>query len=146
MHKKLSHVIYFALATNYFNVFYVDNGFTRTEKIGSVDFGGASDFSNLLAPWASGSRSLMLRAALHIDNNIDMFADDSTLHTSGHKADEIQHSLRTNLNAVTTWCEDSRMIINTQSLLKQNYHQAAPILSAKQSIGDYTERSATAAS
>ena len=27
-------------------------------------FGGASDFSNLLAPWASGSRSLMLRAGL----------------------------------------------------------------------------------
>ena len=25
-------------------------------------FGGASDFSNLLAPWASDSRSLMLRA------------------------------------------------------------------------------------
>ena len=25
-------------------------------------FGGASDFSNVLAPWASGSRSLMLRA------------------------------------------------------------------------------------
>ena len=28
-------------------------------------FGGASNFSNLLAPWASGSRSLMLRAAIN---------------------------------------------------------------------------------
>ena len=27
-------------------------------------FGGASDFSNLLAPWASDSRSLMLRAEM----------------------------------------------------------------------------------
>ena len=50
---------------------------------------------------------------LHIDNNIDMFTDDSTLYTSGHNVDEIQHSLQTNLNAVTTWCEDNRMVINT---------------------------------
>ena len=38
---------------------------TSFEKIGGQwIFGGASNFSNLLAPWASGSRSLMLRAAL----------------------------------------------------------------------------------
>ena len=37
-------------------------GLTSFEKIGGQwIFGGASDFSNLLAPWASGSRSLMLR-------------------------------------------------------------------------------------
>ncbi len=29
-----------------------------------MDFGEASDFSNILAPWASGPRSLMLRAAV----------------------------------------------------------------------------------
>ena len=40
-------------------------GLTSFEKIGGQwIFGGASDFSNLLAPWASGSRSLMLRAVL----------------------------------------------------------------------------------
>ena len=50
---------------------------------------------------------------LHIDNNIDMFADDSILYTSGHNVDEIPHSLLTNLNAVTTWCEDNIMVINT---------------------------------
>ena len=49
---------------------------------------------------------------LHIDNNIDMFADDSTLYTSGHSVDEIQRSLQNNLNAVTTWCEDNRMVLN----------------------------------
>ena len=43
---------------------------------------------------------------VHIDNNIDKLADDSTLYTSGHNVEEIQHSLQTNLNAVTTWCED----------------------------------------
>ena len=50
---------------------------------------------------------------LHIDTNIDMFADDSTLYTSGHNVDEIQHRLQTNLNAVTTWCADNRMVHNT---------------------------------
>ncbi len=68
MHKKLPHLIYFALATNYFNVFMSTTvllGLTSFEKIGGqCIFGGASDFSNLLAPWASGSRSLMLRAAV----------------------------------------------------------------------------------
>ena len=37
------------------------------KKLGPSGFGGGgggSDFSNLLAPWASGSRSLMLRAEL----------------------------------------------------------------------------------
>ena len=42
-------------------------GLTSFEKIGGQwIFGGASDFSNLLAPWASGSRSLMLRAVMGI--------------------------------------------------------------------------------
>ena len=49
---------------------------------------------------------------LHIDNNIDMFADDSTLYTTGHNVAEIQRSLQNNLNAVTTWCEDNRMVLN----------------------------------
>ena len=50
---------------------------------------------------------------LHIDNDIDMFADDSTMYTSGHNVDEIQHSLQINLSGITTWCEDNRMVINT---------------------------------
>ena len=50
---------------------------------------------------------------LHIDNNIDMFTDDSTLHMSGHNVDEIQRIIQTNLNAVSTWCEDNRMVLNT---------------------------------
>ena len=64
--------------------------------------------------WARYSSFLYMNdLPLHIDNNIDMFADDSTLYTSGHNVDEIQHSLQTNLNAVTTWCEENRMVINT---------------------------------
>ena len=41
-------------------------GLPSFEKIGGQwIFGGASDFSNILAPWASGSRSLMLRAVMY---------------------------------------------------------------------------------
>ena len=76
MHKKLPHLIYFALATNYFNVFMSTTvllGLTSFEKIGGQwIFGGASDFSNLLAPWASGSRSLMLRAVLNINEEVNI--------------------------------------------------------------------------
>ena len=58
LHKKLPHLICFALATNYLNVF-----MSTTVLLGlTVDFWGASNFSNPLAPWASGSSSLMLRA------------------------------------------------------------------------------------
>ena len=41
---------------------------------------------------------------LHIHNDIDMFANDFTLHTSGPNIDEIQLSLQTDLNIITTWC------------------------------------------
>ena len=68
MHKKLPHLIYSALATNYFNVFMSTTVFIRTYVVlknwRPVDFGEASDFSNLLAPFPSGPRSLMLRAAV----------------------------------------------------------------------------------
>ena len=72
LHKKLPHLIYFALATFFLRPliismflcrrrFYSD--LRRLKKNGGQwIFGGASNFSNLLAPWASGSRSLMLRA------------------------------------------------------------------------------------
>ena len=66
LHKKLPYIIYFALATNYFNVFMSTTvllGLTSFEKNwGQWILGGGSKFSNLLGPWASGSRSLMLRA------------------------------------------------------------------------------------
>ena len=49
MHKKLTHLIYFAIATNYFNVFMstaVLLGLTSFEKIGGQRiFGGASELN-----------------------------------------------------------------------------------------------------
>ena len=50
---------------------------------------------------------------LYIHNDIDMFADDSTLHTSGPNIEEIQLNLQTDLNVITTWCTDNNMIIIT---------------------------------
>ena len=83
MHKQLPHLIYFALATNYFNVFMSTTvllGLRRLKKIGGQwIFGGASDFSNLLAPWASGSRSLMFRAGLSQTQSYDHSRPKSAL-------------------------------------------------------------------
>ena len=50
---------------------------------------------------------------LHIHNDMDMFADDSTVHTSGPNIEEIQLSLQTDFNVITTWCTDNNMVINT---------------------------------
>ena len=69
LHKNfhIKILIYFALATNYFDVFMstaVLLGLTSFEKIGGQwILRGASNFFKLLAPWASGYRSLVLRAA-----------------------------------------------------------------------------------
>ena len=66
--KHLQHLIYFALAKIISIILYVDAAYSdlrRFKKIGGQwIFGGFSNFSNLLAPWASGSISLMLRAVI----------------------------------------------------------------------------------
>ena len=56
---------------------------TSFEKIGGQwIFGGASDFSNLLAPWASDSRSLMLRAA----KSVSVYRHVAGVSAAAHKA------------------------------------------------------------
>ena len=61
-------------------------GLTSFEKIGGkLIFGGASNFSNLLAPWASGSKSLMLRAAVTEPVlTPDMMSGPGQVVTEGH--------------------------------------------------------------
>ena len=49
----------------------------------------------------------MIDHPLHINSNIHMFADDSTIYTSSHNVDEIQHSLQTNFRGITTWRKDN---------------------------------------
>ena len=43
---------------------------------------------------------------------IDLFADDSTLHTSGTDINEIQLSLQNDLDAVVSWCSNNNMLIH----------------------------------
>ena len=66
LHKKLPHLIYFALATNYFNVFMSTTvllGLTSFEKNwGPVYFGGAVTFQMYWPPGPVAPGALMLRA------------------------------------------------------------------------------------
>ena len=76
-----------------------------------VRFGSVScqhiDFSLLFLSWFLHLGPLLFIVymndlPLHIHNDIDMFANDSTLHTSGANIEEIQLSLQTDLNVITT--------------------------------------------
>ena len=60
-----------------------------------------------------GPLLFILYIPLHIHNAIDLFADDSTLHTSCPNIEKIQLRLQTDLNVITTWYTDNKMVINT---------------------------------
>ena len=42
-----------------------------------------------------------------------MYADDSTLHTSGNTIVELENALSTDLEHLSTWCKSNRMLVNT---------------------------------
>jgi hypothetical protein len=46
------------------------------------------------------------------DVECHMLADDTTLHTTSANLQEIQQTLQTGLNHVSTWCRENRMLIN----------------------------------
>ena len=43
---------------------------------------------------------------------IDMYADDSTLHTAGNSINELSTKITTALVGVHTWCTSNSMVIN----------------------------------
>ena len=43
-------------------------------------------------------------ACVSTSTNIDLFADDSTLHDSGNIIIDVQNKLQRNLNSVVSWC------------------------------------------
>lgn len=50
-----------------------------------------------------------------IDNpemNIDLFADDSTMHESSNNVHDIQIKLQQNINCITKWCKTNNMALN----------------------------------
>ena len=46
------------------------------------------------------------------ESNIDLFADDSTLHNSGRSVQCVENNLRNDLKEVQDWCENNDMYIN----------------------------------
>ncbi|KAK3103380.1 hypothetical protein FSP39_018833 [Pinctada imbricata] len=50
---------------------------------------------------------------LHVKNSLlDLFADDATLHHSGHIIDQIESNLNDDILSVKTWCDENKMAIN----------------------------------
>ena len=72
---------------------------------------------------------------LHITNqavSCDLFADDSSLHTSSSDITTAQFSLQKELNTVVKWSEDNKMIIHPQKtksivISTRQKHQRAPL-------------------
>ncbi|KAK3105561.1 hypothetical protein FSP39_000518 [Pinctada imbricata] len=51
---------------------------------------------------------------LQVSNSkTDIFADDTTVHTSGKDIQEIQNNLNIDVESITNWCSQNKMIINT---------------------------------
>ena len=65
---------------------------------------------------------------LFLDNLIDMFADDSTLHCSARTIPELEEKLNADLVNTQTWCKQNRMAVNetkTKSMLMTTYQKAS---------------------
>jgi hypothetical protein len=50
---------------------------------------------------------------LHVNNNLDMYADDSTVHASGKTIPQIQQALENDMMHISSWCNENKMVINT---------------------------------
>ena len=50
--------------------------------------------------------------AFDITSNIDLYADDSTVHKSGSNVNEIQHTLQINLEIIDNWCNINNMALH----------------------------------
>ena len=50
---------------------------------------------------------------LHVTTNIDMYADDSTVHKSWKTIQDIEQNLNSDMKAISDWCSENKMVINT---------------------------------
>ena len=50
---------------------------------------------------------------LHLENQIDMYADDSSIHVCGKSVEEIQENLNIDLQRLHGWSHVNKMAINT---------------------------------
>ena len=59
---------------------------------------------------------------------MDMYADDSTVHTSAHSVNELNDKLNDDMINVNNWCQNNNMIINkekTKTMLLTTYQKAS---------------------
>ncbi len=64
------------------------------------------------------------------NKNIDMYADDSTLYTSGRSLDDIESTLSKDLQNVSAWCDMNKMVLNikkTKSMLITTWQKLATL-------------------
>ncbi len=47
------------------------------------------------------------------NSDFDMYADDSTLHTAAKTLDELELILNNDVECVSKWCKQNRMVANT---------------------------------
>ncbi len=50
---------------------------------------------------------------LYVNSNFDMYADDSILHAAAKTVDELELILNSDVECVSKWCKQNRMIANT---------------------------------
>ena len=50
---------------------------------------------------------------LHTNSDPDMYADDSTVGASGKTVRDVEDKLNGEMAAVTKWCSQNKMVINT---------------------------------
>ena len=66
---------------------------------------------------------------LHSDLELDLYADDSTSHSSGKTINELNDKLTTAMEDIQQWCLSNGMVINkkTKSMSKSQNQKAAEI-------------------
>ena len=50
---------------------------------------------------------------MYLKNNLDIYADDSTLYTAGKRVEDLENNLAEDLDQLSVWCNMNRMLVNT---------------------------------
>ncbi|CAB3994751.1 Hypothetical predicted protein [Paramuricea clavata] len=67
---------------------------------------------------------------LYANSNTDMYADDSTIHTSARTVEELNNKLTEDMTNVQAWCTDNNMVINdgkTKAMMITTSQRAATL-------------------
>ena len=67
---------------------------------------------------------------LYVNSNTDMYADDSTIHTSARTVEELNNKLTEDMTNVQAWCTNNNMVINdgkTKAMMITTSQRAATL-------------------